>query len=248
MFSEQTGYTAFVSVPASTLARMLALVDLVVPLECGGCARPGTSWCPGCAAALAVPAVRVRPRVELAVPCWALGTYTGPRRNAVIAMKERGRRSMASPLGASLAGAIAHLRDAGEIDPPELSTLVLVGAPSRARAARIRGGDPVLRCIVAAAAALEPENVRVPRLLEMSARARDSVGLSAAQRRHNVSGRIHRVPPSARRSRGGGTASAEYTVLLVDDVVTTGATIAESISVLGSFGVPVAGALVIASA
>ncbi|WP_042939906.1 ComF family protein [Rhodococcus sp. AW25M09] len=227
---------------------MRTLLDLVLPLECAGCGVPGENWCSWCSRALYVPPVTVRPRVDPGVPCWALGTYSGPRRNGVIAMKERGRRSVARPLGRALAEAIGHLRDAGEIDPPELASLVLVCAPTRARAARARGGDPVLRCARIAAEELAPETVLVPELLRMSGGARDSVGLSAGQRQHNVAGRIEAVGVCRPRADTGRPRTSTHTVLLLDDVVTTGATLAESARVLVEFGIPLAGALVVASA
>ncbi|OZD09058.1 phosphoribosyltransferase [Rhodococcus sp. 06-235-1A] len=227
---------------------MRMLLDLVLPLECAGCGLLGENWCAACSRALFVPPVTVRPRVDPGVPCWALGTYSGPRRNGVIALKERGRRSVAAPLGRALAEAVGHLRDAGEIDPPELGSLILVCAPSRARAARARGGDPVLRCARVAAAELAPERVLVPELLRMSGGVRDSVGLSAGQRQHNVAGRIEAVGVRRSRADRGASRLVSHTVLLIDDVVTTGATLAESARVLGEFGVPLAGALVVASA
>ncbi|OZC70323.1 phosphoribosyltransferase [Rhodococcus sp. 06-462-5] len=227
---------------------MRSLLDLILPLECAGCGVPGEHWCQVCSLALFVPPIAVRPRVDPGVPCWSLGTYSGPRRSGVIALKERGRRSVALPFGRALAEAVGHLRDAGEIDPPELSSLILICAPSRARAARARGGDPVLRCARIAAEQLAPERVLVPELLRMTGGVRDSVGLSAGQRQHNVAGRIEAVGVASPRADTRVMGSADFTVLLIDDVVTTGATLAESARVLTDFGVPVAGALVVASA
>ncbi|NIL89800.1 ComF family protein [Rhodococcoides fascians] len=227
---------------------MRTLLDLVLPLECAGCGVPGEQWCRRCEQALSVPPVRVRPRVDPGVPCWALGTYTGPRRNGVIALKERGRRAVSVPFGRALAGAVHQLRAAGEIDPPELSPLVLVCAPSRARAARARGGDPVLRCARNAATELAPERVSVPQLLKMAGGVRDSVGLSAGQRQHNVAGRIELVGQSRPAIGRPRPRTDELTVLLVDDVVTTGATLAECARVLTDFGISLAGAIVVASA
>lgn len=228
---------------------MRTLLDLVLPRECGGCAAVGTLWCPRCADAMAVRPIAVRPRVDPGVPCWSLGTYTGTHRSAVIAVKERGRRDLVAPLGAALASAIVSLRLFGEIDPPELSPLVIVPAPSRARAARARGGDPVARCVRRAAAMLAPEYVVTASVLRMGRGVRDSVGLSAGERSANVRGRISFAPTGVRaygtdhpvRDRG-------HTVILVDDVVTTGATVCESVSVLRDFGVEIAGVLTLASA
>ncbi|WP_394334351.1 ComF family protein, partial [Mycobacteroides abscessus] len=92
------------------------------------------------------------------------------------------------------------------------------------------GGDPV--AAVAAVAARMP-GVHIASLLRMKMGARDSVGLSAAARQHNVAGRI-----ALRR-----TARPATELMLVDDVVTTGATVAESVRVLESAGFRVAAAL-----
>ncbi len=88
----------------------------------------------------------------------------------------------------------------------------------------------------------------VPEVLRMTGGVRDSVGLSAGQRQQNVAGRIEAVGVTRPRADARVTGSAAFTVLLIDDVVTTGATLAESTRVLTDSGVPVAGALVVASA
>lgn len=220
---------------------MRALLDLVLPSECGGCRAPGTGWCPGCAEALDAEPLALRPRVPGVPPAWATGVYAGPRRHAVIAAKERGRRDLAAPLGAALAAAVAHLRVWGELDPPELAPLVLVPAPSRAAAARRRGGDPVVRMVRACAALLDAANrherVTVWAGLRSGRGVRDSVGLRAAERTANLHGRVL-VTASA--------PSPGATVLLVDDVLTTGATAAASTAALAATGVTVSAVLVVA--
>ncbi|WP_137724698.1 ComF family protein [Prescottella subtropica] len=221
---------------------MRGLLDLILPVECGGCAAPGTPWCDRCRRQLADVPIAVRPRVDPGVPVWALGPYAGPRRRAVIAAKERGRRDLADPLGQAWAGAIAHLRRWGELDPAR--PLVLVPAPTRPRVARSRGGDPVSRA--ARCAAGVAGGCRVAPVLAMRVGVRDSVGLSAARRQENLSGRIRVVPAVsalrvAARDRG-------PQVVLVDDVVTTGATATESVRELASVGVPVTTVLVVAAA
>lgn len=137
----------------------------------------------------------------------------------------------------------------GHIDPPELGRLVLVPAPTRVRAARSRGGDPVRRFASAAAESLEPEFVSVPSVLRMGRGVRDSVGLGAAARAENVAGHVQFVRPSRRRREPNGDAgpASEPTVLLVDDVLTTGATASESVCVLAEFGIRVDGVVVIAA-
>ncbi|MDJ0395179.1 ComF family protein [Rhodococcus sp. G-MC3] len=229
---------------------LASLVDLVLPRECGGCERTGSLWCGQCDAALRVPPISLRPRVDPGVPCWALGPYSGPRRSAVLALKERNRRDLARPLGSAVAAAVNHLRVFGHIDPPELGELMMIPAPTRARAARARGGDPVERFAVAAAAALDPERVTVSSVLRMRRGVRDSVGLSAPDRAANVAGRIAIGAPGRARSnnelrRRFGT--LDRSILLIDDVLTTGATAHESVCVLKDSGIDVDGVLVIAA-
>ena len=68
-------------------ARLTGVLDLVLPLECGGCRCPSTRWCQACAAALRVhtdePHV-VAPRIDPGVPVFSLGRYAGPRRQGIV--------------------------------------------------------------------------------------------------------------------------------------------------------------------
>ncbi|MFC9514244.1 ComF family protein [Nocardiaceae bacterium NPDC056970] len=236
---------ARLSVVGGTLPGVRTLLDLVLPAECGGCGVPGTQWCGRCRRSLADVPIAVTPRVDPGVPVWALGPYSGPRRRAVIAAKERGRRDLAGPLGAALAGAIGVLRQWGELGPADSSRLCLVPAPTRARAARVRGGDPVLRAVRSAAICLEVD-CRVRPVLSMRRGVRDSVGLSAGQRQDNIGGRIVVDRSPWGRSSVAGHRNRE--VVLIDDVVTTGATSAESVRVLEAAGVQVAAVIVVAAA
>ena len=218
---------------------MRTLLDLVLPAECGGCRAPGSAWCPDCALALAgAEPVALRPRVGGVPPAWAAGRYAGPWRGAVIAVKERGRRDLVVPLGSALARAVEQLRTWGELDPPELAPLALVVAPSRGAAARRRGGDPVAAVARAAAQQLAPGRVAVLPCLRTARGARDSVGLSASERSENLRGRV--------RARGALPVPGS-TVVLVDDVLTTGATAAAGTAALAARGVRVHAVVVLAA-
>lgn len=209
------------------------LVELAVPRTCGGCGFPRVRWCARCEAALHdVPAL-IRTTVDPGVPVWTLGRYDGARRRAVLQLKERGRGDLAAPLGRGLAHALLRLEAWGEFGGPT----VLVPAPTTAWAARRRGGDVVTAvCRSAARTASPVRTVTVSPVLR-TVGAAESVGLGAAARVANVRGTV--------RVRG---LPAPGTVVLVDDVVTTGATLAESVAALTRRGVPVAAAITLAAA
>lgn len=211
-----------------------AILDVVLPLECGGCGAPAVRWCPACAAALQVSVDSphlVTPRIDPGVPVFALGRYAGARREAIVAVKERGRRDLAAPLSRALALGIHRLLGWGVLAPP----VAVVPAPTRRAAARRRGGDPITR-IAAAAVAAQPD-LSVAPVLRTAALVRDSVGLTSAARERNITGRVRLT---------GAVGPGE--VLLVDDIVTTGATAREAVRVLAAAGVQVAAVLALAHA
>ncbi|OBF30256.1 phosphoribosyltransferase [Mycobacterium sp. ACS1612] len=209
------------------------MLDLVLPLECGGCAAPATRWCPACARQFAVSADHphlITPRVDPGVPVFSLGRYAGPRRAAIVAVKEHGRADLVRPLAVAVSAAIGNLVGWGLIGTP----LTVVPAPTRRSAARRRGGDPVTR--IARAAIAGHAGLRVVAALRMRGLVRDSVGLSGADRQRNVAGRVKLVE------------AVTGAVLVVDDIVTTGATAGESVRVLHAAGAHVVGVLAIANA
>jgi predicted amidophosphoribosyltransferase len=212
------------------------MLDLVLPLECGGCGVPSTRWCDTCARQLAVRADEphlAAPRVHPGVPVFTLGRYAGARRNAIVAVKEHGRADLIGPLGVALRGGLRQLLTWGVLGPP----LTVVPAPTRRSAARRRGGDPVTR--VALAATSGGLDARVVPALRMTALVRDSVGLSGAARQRNVAGRV-RLCASPDDLSGD--------VLVVDDIVTTGATAAEAVRVLQTSRARVVAVLALANA
>ncbi len=221
-----------------TLRTLLrAGADLVVPECCGGCERPGTGWCDRCEQTLADDPIAVTPRVSVDAPVWALGRYRGPHRRTILALKEHGRRDLATPLGLALATSIRILARWGEL--PDAPTAQLIPAPTRPWSARRRGGDPVTAISVAAAHTLGPR-VRCTPMLVTASSTRDSAGLDARDRARNLSGAI--------RLRRRVTGSGAPLTILVDDVLTTGATAAESIRVLRAAGVRVHTVIVVAAA
>jgi predicted amidophosphoribosyltransferase len=207
------------------------VLDLVLPLECGGCGAPSTRWCAACAKELSVKPDEPRlitPRIDPGVPVLSLGRYAGARREAIVAVKEHGRTDLIYPLALAMRTGLERLLTWGVLDTP----LTLVPAPTRRSAARRRGGDPVTRIALAAAT----EGITVTKALRLKAFTRDSVGLSGAARQRNITGRVRLMRP------------LNGEVLLVDDIVTTGATASESVRVLGAAGAQVVAVLALANA
>ncbi len=142
-------------------------------------------------------------------------------------MKERRHLAVRGLLGPVLAAAVEFLQVRGElVSAPDL---VLVPAPTRARAARLRGGDPVTDVCRASGLA-------VSEALRHRPGVADQVGLGVEKRRRNLAGalELRRIPPGQ--------------VLLVDDVATTGSTLAASSEALLAAGCRVVGAIVICHA
>lgn len=221
-------------------------IGLVVPETCLVCGRSGP-LCRGCKEDLQRPPVRFSPRAPLRAPAWACGPYAGARRHLILSAKERGSREARRIMGAVFAAAVRRLAAEGHILPPEITPIVFIPAPTRNSSRRRRGGDPVT--IACEFAASQLGRAEVLPLVCVSERARDSAELGAAQRRKNLSGRI---VPTAKYSHGIGDdlrkRCRDATVVLVDDVATTGATAAETELVAASLGIRVDMVLVLARA
>lgn len=224
-----------------------ALLDLLLGSSCTVCTRPGRVLCPACERALPL-----RPRAAwpdpsppgLAPPV-AVGEYAGALKLLVNAHKEQHRFALARPLGHLLATA-AEAHGGTAYDVP----LVLVPVPSRGAVVRRRGHDPLLRVAASAAARLRSHGrpARVVRALRVLRRTEDQAGLGAALRAHNLAGSMGCDDAAGRRlvaatSQAGRAAR----VVVVDDVITTGATVREAQRALEEAGVAVHGVATVAA-
>jgi len=257
---------------ATALRTVRALAELVLPVACAGCGGPPdrAGVCRDCAAILAEPPVPARPTPAPAgLPaCLTGGDYAGARRELILAYKERGRRGLAGPLGDALAGVVR----AGW--PPGRSTpLVLVPVPATAAATRARYGDHMLALARRTQASLRRDGYRVAVIrpvralpkpdsahLDRQARAdaarhafalRPGWAIAADGRRAGSRAGLasHRAAGPAAPERAEALHAADAgAVVLLDDVLTTGVTLAAVTAQLLGGGLPVAFAATLAAA
>ncbi len=208
-----------------------ALLDLLLGTHCLVCGRSGASCCRCCAADLREAARAGLHRVA-GQGVWACAPYAGPYRDLLLAHKEHQEWSL-TPVLADL------LICAARAALPDPRDAVLVPVPSRRAVLRARGHDPLGSLARRTARALD---VPCRRLLRRHGRVADQAGLGHAARWTNQ----YRSMRVDHRSLVRLAARSPVRVLLVDDVLTTGATLAEARRALGSVGVPVAGCAVLA--
>ena len=199
---------------------VLDALAVLLPTECSGCGAPDRSLCAACRARLA-PDVRVTERGGVRV--WAGLDYAGVPRRVIASFKDGGRTdaaaALAPPLLAAVVAALAAAQSAGAVEPGNAlesgstgdpdAGIRLVTIPSSRRAWRARGFLPV--DLLLRRAGLAPSRVLATR------ETADQVGLDRAARARNRDGSLR-----ARRPLTG------VRCLLVDDIVTTGATILEA--------------------
>lgn len=207
-------------------------LDLAFPAACSGCGVEGEPLCPSCLPALdarfelpggtpmGLPADLPEPLLQLE---WC-APFAGPVRAALHDLKYSGERRLDRPLGQAVA---RRWRRVGE------GADVVVPVPVHEERERRRGYDQAALIATIAAAELGLPCIRA---LERGRATIAQFELGRDERAANVAGafRLRGAGPDA------GRAIAGRWVLLVDDVVTTGATLAAcavALEAAGAFAV-----------
>lgn len=200
---------------------------------CAGCGRGGPVLCPGCRRSLQALLpflVDTRAGVPSTV---ARGTYDGSLRQVLLACKERQGLGLVPALAELAVGSLALALQHSWVGGP----VRLVPIPSSRRTLAERGFDLTGQLAARSARRLRAlgMQVRSAGLLTVAGPARDQAGLGVAERLQNRRFGF-RVRPDPSQQ-----------VVLVDDIITTGATLEEAGSALTAAGHHVLGAAVVAA-
>lgn len=206
------------------------LLDLALPARCPGCGREGEPICRACRPALEVrlgrpPGTPIGLPADLPAPLvqleWA-APFTGTVRAALHALKYSGEQRLAGPLGEAAAERWRRAGAGGDL---------VVPVPVHAERARRRGYD---QAILLGRVVAERLGLPMAALLERHRLTVAQFDLDRASRAANVSGAFR-----LRRDRGDVPASIAPRgrwVILVDDVTTTGSTLAACGEILMAAG------------
>jgi len=222
-----------------------AAADLLLGAGCPGCGGAWWGACPTCRThVLDQPTRLTAPTPAPAgFPLTATASaYDDVHRGLLTAHKEDQALMLTGLLGDRLAAAVDELLAASCVS--ETEPVLLVPVPSAARAVRERGFDATEALARRAARTLRRRRpVRAVALLAQQRGLADQSGLDSGQRAANLAGglRLRRGPSSA-LLRPDGQAS-----VVVDDLVTTGATITEAVRCLDTAGYEVLGAATVSA-
>jgi len=197
------------AVPGTLSGAALDALAVLFPVECAGCGASDRALCPPCRAQLAPR--HERRLLDDGTAVFAALRYGGVVRRVILSLKEQGRTDVAGALARPLADTLAEALSAAARAGGSRQGIELCTVPPSRAAFRRRGYDPVALLLrkaglpVVRGVLVSVRRHAQQKVLDRGARQRNLVGSLAARR------------PLAGRS-----------FVLVDDVVTTGATLIEA--------------------
>lgn len=210
----------------------IAVNELLFPQRCISCKTLGRALCPSC-----LPEWKFENRFQILrdnqgnrLPVFSSADYSDVTRSIILAAKESSIKDADRLVTQALNFSLAKFLQCNFAN-------LLVPIPSRAQATRTRGRDFLAEITQGVA---KEFNIDSAALLRHRRKVRDQSGLSLGARRNNLAGAF--VLDSGR----GQPLGAE--LLLIDDLVTTGATLLEAARALRYAGFEVKGAVTAAVA
>ena len=218
-------------------------LDLLFPPQCGGCGRPGTRWCNACQngvimlngivcgvcglpqdkAGICSACLVSKPRFH-SLKAWAV--FKEPLQSALRKLKYRRDFSMGDAIAAAMMPFVKSLE--WQID-------LVVPVPLGKQRMHERGYNQV--AMIAQPLALGLGWQYLPKALARRKETRSQVGLSREQRHENVAGAFQATPGVKGKS-----------ILIMDDVSTTGSTLSSGAEALFAAGARDVYALTVARA
>jgi ComF family protein len=200
------------------------LLDLVFPKKCPGCHVPSLGICESCKSLWQLPPVKIILK-QSRVSVLSVAQYQNEVRSVLLAYKENGEREAEKVLTEALLKARFAIANG--------KTCTLVPIPSNPKSIRRRGRD-FMKDLCTEVATQSGDKV-LP-MLTVNRDVKDQSKLDEKQRSQNLIGafdcysknlHLNLIPP----------------IILVDDLLTTGATLREAIRALGQRGLVPLGAI-----
>ena len=202
-----------------------SLLDLLFPPKCVFCGKvlgAGNTWCVKCESGLPFTSNGGRRDGEIYDFCIAPLYYEGLVRKSILRYKFRGASSYAGAYGKILAACVRDNLNTGNLNTGYTAGYdVISWVPLSNRRKRARGYDQAM--LLALATALELGDVAVETLSKPHDVIAQSELSGKDERRANISGAYEAVDAELILGK---------TVLLIDDIVTTGSTLDECARIL----------------
>lgn len=193
------------------------LTSLIYPTQCLGCYKGSSSLCDDCALYWTYQPSIVQ---KIPFPMYAIAPYSMEVSRVVLLAKENGNVQAQSMLATAIAQSLASAT------PQNFKECFLVPIPSKRSSIRRRGEKfliPILSEVTKIMSSKSETHYSVAEILEIQRSVRDQSGLTSKERVANMKS-AYRVKLPVKSEKN----FAANPVIIVDDVITTGSTMASA--------------------